>query len=512
MARGKRKRSKKPVAKATEDDSDASDAQNDELEPEDYLKDEVDDFYSQKDKVLLDAARDLEPADSSEEEEEVMALDVPDSDDGEDGEDDDEMAESDMGDQDDDIPDEKAWGKKKSLYYNTDYVDEDLPGVVGDEEEEEAQKEEEREALAIQKRMTEALSEEDFGLDLFKPAKKPTEDAALPVEEAEERVLQDLSQLSHRQRMELLKKEAPELQELMDDFKEKLQEVIDRLHPLLKMVRSGIIPPGKGATYVETKFQLYLNYCVNISFYLVLKAGHTPNVRSHPVINRLVQYRNLINELEPLDQKLEPEVSFLLQPSEEGAGEAPPGGVGAGEAQPGGVQKARRKQKEKQKPADTQTNTDGVAQEETSQTQQTLKSAKLKKRKKEHLTAAEKEAIEFYEQLKAKRRKAQQEEDESPGEEEEDTVAEDKPTEDQMEVEEEDGKRAITYEISKNKGLTPKRKKEERNPRVKLRKKFRKAKIRRKGQVREPRTELKRYDGEFSGIKAGVKKSTRLIT
>ncbi|KAI8500510.1 Something about silencing protein 10 [Branchiostoma belcheri] len=497
MARGKRKRSKRPVAKATENDSDASDAQNDQLEPDDYLNDDVDDFYSQKDKVLLDAARDLEPADSSEDEEEVMALDVPDSDDEEEEDDEDEMADSDRGEQDDDMPDEKAWGQKKSLYYNTDYVDEDLPGVVGDEEEEEAQQEEEREALAIQKRMAEALSEEDFGLELFKPAKKPTEDAALPEEETEERVLQDLSQLSHRERMDLLRKESPELKELMEDFKEKLQEVIDRLHPLLKMVRSGVIPPGKGATYVETKFQLYLNYCVNISFYLVLKAGHTPNVRSHPVINRLVQYRNLINELAPLDEELEGEVSFLLR-------------EGTGEEGPGVVQKIRRKQTGKHKPVDTQEHRDDLAQEETQDTQQ---KTKLKKRKKEHLTAAEKEAIEFYEQMKAKRRKAQLEEEESSEEEREDTVVEEKPTEDQEEEGEgEDGKRAITYEISKNKGLTPKRKKEERNPRVKLRKKFRRAKIRRKGQVREHRTELHRYDGELSGIKAGVKKSTRLIT
>ena len=37
--------------------------------------------------------------------------------------------------------------------------------------------------------------------------------------------------------------------------------------------------------------------------------------------------------------------------------------------------------------------------------------------------------------------------------------------------------------MAKNKGLTPKRKKEYRNPRVKHRLKYRKAKIRRKGQV-----------------------------
>lgn len=47
----------------------------------------------------------------------------------------------------------------------------------------------------------------------------------------------------------------------------------------------------------------------------------------------------------------------------------------------------------------------------------------------------------------------------------------------------EDAKRAITYQIAKNKGLTPHKKKELRNPRVKHRMKFRKAVIRRKGQV-----------------------------
>jgi Sas10 C-terminal domain. len=52
------------------------------------------------------------------------------------------------------------------------------------------------------------------------------------------------------------------------------------------------------------------------------------------------------------------------------------------------------------------------------------------------------------------------------------------------EEEKEEVKRGITYQIAKNKGLTPHRKKEQRNPRVKHRNKFRKARICRKGQVR----------------------------
>ncbi|XP_055374452.1 something about silencing protein 10 [Condylostylus longicornis] len=72
-----------------------------------------------------------------------------------------------------------------------------------------------------------------------------------------------------------------------------------------------------------------------------------------------------------------------------------------------------------------------------------------------------------------------------------------------------DLRRDITYQIAKNKGLTPHRKKENRNPRVKHKMKFKKAIIRRKGATRTVRKETKRYDGEISGIKATVRKSIK---
>ena len=74
----------------------------------------------------------------------------------------------------------------------------------------------------------------------------------------------------------------------------------------------------------------------------------------------------------------------------------------------------------------------------------------------------------------------------------------------------EDKRRSITYEMSKNKGLMPKRSKLQRNPRVKHRVKYQKAKVRRKGQVREVRTEVKKYAGEMSGINKRVKKGIKL--
>ncbi|KAH6664391.1 Sas10 C-terminal domain-containing protein [Plectosphaerella plurivora] len=76
----------------------------------------------------------------------------------------------------------------------------------------------------------------------------------------------------------------------------------------------------------------------------------------------------------------------------------------------------------------------------------------------------------------------------------------------------EDGKRKITYAIEKNKGLAPKRKKENRNPRVKKKlqyeakqKKLRSMKATYKGG--EPRGG---YGGEMSGISTGVVRARKL--
>lgn len=74
----------------------------------------------------------------------------------------------------------------------------------------------------------------------------------------------------------------------------------------------------------------------------------------------------------------------------------------------------------------------------------------------------------------------------------------------------EDGKRKVSYQIEKNKGLTAKRKKENRNGRVKRRKAY-ESKMKKLGSVKpvykaEPKGG---YQGVQSGIKAGLIKSTK---
>ncbi|KAK4227902.1 Sas10 C-terminal domain-containing protein [Podospora fimiseda] len=75
-----------------------------------------------------------------------------------------------------------------------------------------------------------------------------------------------------------------------------------------------------------------------------------------------------------------------------------------------------------------------------------------------------------------------------------------------------DGKRQITYQIQKNKGLTPHRKKAVRNPRVKKRMMFedKKKKLRSVKAVYKGGEGKGGYQGELSGIKTGLVKSTKL--
>ena len=107
-------------------------------------------------------------------------------------------------------------------------------------------------------------------------------------------------------------------------------------------------------------------------------------------------------------------------------------------------------------------------------------------------------------QMMAGRKKIVEDSDDDDEEDEE------KRHDDDFDGDDHDKRRSITYEMSKNKGLMPKRSKLQRNPRVKHRVKYEKAKIRRKGQVREVRTEVKKYGGEISGINKRVKKGIKL--
>ena len=430
-----------------------------------YYQDKVDDFHEARSRAALAKGwSEIESGDEEdgEEEEEVLALDVADEDDedgeSEEGDDDDDGGSSVQSETEASVDPSLSWGQRKKLYYDTDYGSKSR-GRQTQQEVEEEEREEEEEAQLIQRRLAQALQEDDFGVSWVEAFAKP----APQVNEAETRVVKDLAKVSVKEKLKMLRKESPELLELIDDLKVKLTEMKDELEPLLQLVEQKIIPPGKGSQYLRTKYNLYLNYCSNISFYLILKARRVP-AHGHPVIERLVTYRNLINKLSVVDQKLSSEIRHLLTLK---------GGAGKKE-----LNLKAKSMKAKPKSV-SETSAAALAFPDLS----------------DDSDFDEEAALKYYKEMEEKQKLKRKKEENS--------------TEEQA-LEDQNAKRAITYQIAKNRGLTPRRKKIDRNPRVKHREKFRKAKIRRRGQVREVRREEQRYTGELSGIRAGVKKSIKL--
>merc|ERR550519_479569 len=139
----------------------------------------------------------------------------------------------------------------------------------------------------------------------------------------------------------------------------------------------------------------------------------------------------------------------------------------------------------------------------------------------DNLTMDEKMAVELYQVIKKSKNNEDLDDDEvlddnefdSKIVESEDEIPKETNTYNDVkdtEQDEEEEKRAITYKIAKNKGLMPKRSKLQRNPRVKNRMKFEKAKKRRKGAVREVRDQNHKYSGEASGLNVRVKKGVKI--
>lgn len=455
-----------------------------------YEPSDSEDEYTPKEKKLLEKVRKRKHNDS-ESEEEMYAF--SESGDSENEKEDLGIADSDVEGQeqsDDDLPDSKAWGKKKRSYYATDYVDEDYGGFGNDEE---IALMEEKEAKDIQKRLLEQLGEEDFTLDFLS---KQVAD----VEEKETVIKSDLSQMSKRQKLQLLEKESPEFAGLIDDFKTKLTVAKDDLHPVLELVKDGKLPTCPASKFVKTNYDLILNYCTNISFYVLLKSQRI-NIQNHPIIKRLYQYRQMLNKMEPIYlEVVKPQIDKILL--------AVSNNLELHVTEIKQLNKEKKRKSGRQSPESTPKKLKLINAMEKDEGEDTGVSD----------NEDEYEGNDFFKPDSGLDVQRNNDESEESGFSDNDISPNDIETEDnkpstssQDIVPEDVGvKREITYQIAKNKGLTPHRKKDQRNPRVKHKLKYRKAKIRRKGAVREPRTEMTRYAGEASGIKANVKKSIKI--
>jgi U3 small nucleolar RNA-associated protein 3 len=432
-------------------------------------EDEIDTFYAERDENLRTALSKTTNKKSSNNKKSVSwALDDDDDENGRDevlafdDDDDDSMASDDdddneyqqiEGDEAEEEIDEDlsgSWGSSRKTFYNED-------ANVDDED----AKLEEQEAVQIQKKYYDMLEKPDFGLDLFqlKPSSL-SNNSNLDEQSLRHHIIlpDNLLELSSNDRLQLIRDQSPELEPLCNEFKNIFDDLKIYLLPFIQLVidTSSIeeFQSYSGWQFILSILELYLTYCSYLSLYLMMKSTDI-NIPKHPILNDIEQYRKLCQLVNDDFQLMKNDLLKLCELLQE--------------------RKVKLNQKQKNiisKPHLIINNNNNKISLPTKTTNDTNAKSSLRERM-------------------MKRKESKQIEIETK----EDNKSQ---------------KRAISYEIEKNKGLTAKRKKEYRNPRVRHRNKYARALIKRKSRVPTARNEEEKYIGEPTGIRAGIKRGIKL--
>ena len=216
------------------------------------------------------------------------------------------------------------WGGKKQHFYGGNPNDKQLKkkgkeADIDDDELSEAEMEE-KEAIEIRNRQLAELDEDDF-LDAFASTHEKDEpkkedlnhDSVQSQIDLNSKVQLDLSKFSQKERIDLFHRESPEFSGILKEFQSKITEAGSRLYPIVNLINIGKLPSqGPAAEYIRARHQIILNYCTNIAAYLMFKTRRT-NMKFHPITGQLVQYKQLLDQMESLDEILAPQIDTILK-------------------------------------------------------------------------------------------------------------------------------------------------------------------------------------------------------
>lgn len=302
------------------------------------MDDEIDVFHKQRDIVPLDLDDDIAESDEDNDQHVFEIEDGSDDEDDDEDEDEDDTLAAKIAKQqkslkakiggakdetqDDDEEEDKekksvAWGRGKNIYYDNDKG-------------ESSEDEEEAEVVRLQNEKTKLYSNADHGLDddddddedeeptfeeklkKGKVSSKSKVDNEDDTDTGVEIVMKDPSALSKEEQMDIVYNSAPELVGLLSELNQAVDQLETKVDPILNKLKEEKNLNKPGIQYMELKKQLLLSYCQAITFHLLLKSeGHS--VLDHPVLARLVEIKNLLDKMKPLDENLSFEVEDYLK-------------------------------------------------------------------------------------------------------------------------------------------------------------------------------------------------------
>lgn len=111
---------------------------------------------------------------------------------------------------------------------------------------------------------------------------------------------------------ENIRKEVPQLIEVLKEMKEGLDIVTSKVQALIAKVKEKQFQTVGGISYLEAKHLLLVNYCQSLVYYLLRKAEGL-SIEGHPVVRSLVEIRLFLEKIRPIDKKCGYRIERLLK-------------------------------------------------------------------------------------------------------------------------------------------------------------------------------------------------------
>ncbi|EPY50450.1 U3 snoRNP-associated protein Utp3 [Schizosaccharomyces cryophilus OY26] len=265
----------------------------------DDVADSEDEFYKAQDKILFDgdSKKNADEDKMSLSDEEVLGLEGSSDEDGEEAvegatSDEDELTGQNKGPVDEEeVFDEKGWGRSAKSYYGGD--DYDNENYDEDDEEFDARMEE-QEALRLQRKRLEKMTEEDAVDDISQWADKAKvdssqyEDSLATVEQLDQKISPTMPR---SELLKILRTKNPEFELFLEEYKD-LKPSYEELKGKLDAAPTSLLQAQVNALGAYIAF---------LAFYFALLRGGEEDIKNHPIMTDLVRCKQTWESFRDLD-------------------------------------------------------------------------------------------------------------------------------------------------------------------------------------------------------------------
>ncbi|KAI8647411.1 Sas10/Utp3/C1D family-domain-containing protein [Parasitella parasitica] len=116
----------------------------------------------------------------------------------------------------------------------------------------------------------------------------------------------------HEEKSEIVAYEAAEFTKLIKSLKAKIIDMKNQLKPLKQKVESNQVQTSKGVSFLEVKYQIMLQYILQLAYFVHLKISGK-QVENSPAVESLVELRVILDKMKPIEAKLKYQIDKLVR-------------------------------------------------------------------------------------------------------------------------------------------------------------------------------------------------------